>query len=265
MENSLPEQNDKSRRSQLAEKLLDRLGKVIDETDEKAAAARVANVRADYPNDEREKLADRLTLSKCRETAVIGATTSAAAIIPGVGTLAGLTLGVAADLGITFKLQAELVLEIAALYGRSLTPEEKRRIVTLVTGLSAGTTALAHRAGKRVSRRLTARIGSKYITGALPVVGMAASASTNAVMTYVIGQRAKAYFSLGPEALNDWRLTAEALTGLNRDVLLSGGTALKSVGETAVSGAKKVGSAITRRRQKSRDRDDDDAIPLLEA
>ncbi|MCB8985335.1 MAG: DUF697 domain-containing protein [Ardenticatenaceae bacterium] len=241
---------EQSGRSQLVDKLLDRLGQAIDETDEEAAADRAASLQAEYPDEPLEKLADRLIWSKCRETAVIGATTSAAAVIPGVGTVAGLTLGIAADLGLTFKLQAELVLEIAALYGRSLNTAEKQRVVLLVTGLSAGTTTLAHRVGKRVSRRLTARIGSKYITGALPVVGMTASASTNAVMTYVIGQRAKAYFSLGPEAMADWRLTAQAITGLNRELLASGSQALKSAGATAVSSVKKAGSAITRRKKK---------------
>jgi len=236
--------------TQLVDKLLERLGQAIDETDEQKAAARVASLRADFPADSMERLADRLIWSKCRETAVIGATTSAAAIIPGIGTVTSLTLGVAADLGITFKLQAELVLEIAALYGRTLTPAEKRRIVTLVTGLSAGTTTLAHRMGKRVSRRLTARIGSKYITGAMPLVGMTASASTNAIMTYVIGQRAKAYFSLGPEAMADWRLSAQAITGLNRDLLASGGQAVQSAGATAVAGVQKARTALTRSKKK---------------
>ncbi|MCZ7667992.1 MAG: DUF697 domain-containing protein [Chloroflexi bacterium] len=235
--------NSKTNKLQVADRIMDRLGQAIDDTDEKAAAERVAQLQARFPDDSVAELANRLIMAKVRKTAVVGATTSAAMIIPGIGTIAGLTLGIAADFGITFKLQAELVLEIAALYGHAMTPEEKRRVVMLVTGLSAGATTLAHRAGKSVSRRVTARIGSKYVTRALPVVGMAASASTNAVMTYFIGQRAHTYFSLGPEALKDWRASAEALTGLNRDLLTSGvknsGLALKSAGETAVAGAKK--------------------------
>ena len=248
---SLPDQTGKPTISrQLADKMFDRLGQAIDETDEKAAAERVAKMQAAYPQEPPKKIADRLILAKCRETAVIGATTSAAAAIPGVGTFASLTLGVAADFGVTFKLQAELVLEIATLYGRAMSPTEKRRAVMLVTGLSAGTTPLAHRAGNHMSRRVTARVGSKYMTKALPVAGMVASASTNAVMTYIIGQRAQAYFSLGPEAMNDWRMTAQALTGLNRELLASGGEKIKAAGETAVSGVKKAGSTLTRRRKK---------------
>jgi uncharacterized protein (DUF697 family) len=250
------QENNKPGKFKLADKLLDRLGQVIDDTDENAAAARVAELRASYPGETETQLANRLILAKVRETAVVGATTSAATIIPGVGTLTGLTLGIAADLGITFKLQAELVLEIATLYGHAMTPDEKRRVVLLVTGLSAGTTTLAHRTGKQISKRLTARIGSKYVTKALPVVGMAASASTNAVMTYVIGRRALAYFSLGPDEMQDWQASASALTGVNRAALASGvktgGQALKAAGGTAVTGAKKAGAAIAARRPRLR-------------
>jgi len=235
---------------------MDRLAKTIDDTDEKAAASRVAALRAKHPDDTLDQLTNRLVFAKVRETAVVGATTSAAMIIPGIGTIAGLTLGIAADFGITFKLQAELVLEIANLYGHPLTPDEKRRVVMLVTGLSAGTTTLAHRAGKGISKRLTARIGSKYVVRAMPVVGMAASATTNAFMTYAIGKRSQAYFSLGPEAMNDWRLSAGALTGINRELLASGaktgGSAIKRAGGTAVIGAKKAGSAVASRRPRFR-------------
>lgn len=240
----------------LADKLMDRLSKAIDDTDEEEAAERVAQLRAKYPDDTPEQLTNRLILAKARETAVVGATTSAAMIIPGIGTIAGLTLGIAADFGITFKLQAELVIEIATLYGHPMTSEEKRRVVMLVTGLSAGTTTLAHRAGKGISKRMTARIGSKYVVRAMPVVGMAASATTNAFMTYAIGKRSQAYFSLGPEAMNDWRMSAGALTGINRELLASGaktsGLAFKKVGGTAVTGAKKVGSAAASRRPRLR-------------
>lgn len=249
----------------LADKVMDRLSQAIDDTDEQEAATRVANLRAKYPDESLEQLSNRLIVAKARETAVVGATTSAAMIIPGIGTIAGLTLGIAADFGITFKLQAELVIEIATLYGHPMTPEEKRRVVTLVTGLSAGTTTLAHRAGKGISKRVTARIGSKYVVRALPVVGMAASATTNAVMTYAIGKRSQAYFSLGPEAMKDWRLSAGALTGLNRELLASGaktsGLVLKKAGGTAVTGVKKVGSTVVARRPRLRRNKEQSSLP----
>lgn len=263
------EEEKKSGKRVIADTLMDRLAQAIDETDEAGARARVAQIKTKHPGASLAELADKLIVQKSQETAVVGATTSGAMLLPGIGTIAGLTLGIAADLGITFKMQAELVLEMATLYGYQLTPEEKKRTVLLVTGLSAGTTTLAHRAGKSVSRRVTARVGSKYVTKAIPFVGMAASASTNAVMTYVIGHRAQKYFSLGPAAMEDWQASAAAITGLNRDLLVNGakkgGEIVKSVGGTAVSGAKKAGSVIKnrRRRKQKQTHEDDEIIPVF--
>lgn len=257
-------------KSRLPARLLDRLAKVIDETDETAAAARVVKLRADHPAESAEKLADRLIRRKCRDTAVIGAATSGLAIIPGLSTITSLALGVATDFGITFKIQAELVLEMAALYGHQMTPQEKRRVVMTVTGLSVGTTAVAYRMGNNISRRVTARVGSKYVAGSLPVVGMAASASTNAAMTYFIGKRAQAYFSLGPEEMQDWRALLPALTGVDREKLVegakTGGEMALKAGGTAVSGVRAAaGKARTAlRRRKSTPPAEAEQIPVFD-
>jgi uncharacterized protein (DUF697 family) len=230
--------------SGLPARLLDRLAKAIDETDEQAAAARVAQLRTVYPGATPEELTDRLIYHKCRSTAVVGATTSGLAVIPGLGTVASLTFGIAADLGITFKMQAELVLEIAAVYGHRMAPNEKRRVVLTVTGLSTGATTIAHRMGNNISKRVTARVASKYVTKAVPFVGMAASASTNAALTYFIGKRAQAYFSLGPDQMHDWHTALPALTGIDREKLVegakTGGELALKAGGTAVSGARSV-------------------------
>lgn len=257
-------------KSRLPARLLDRLAKVIDETDETAAAARVVKLRADHPAESAEKLADRLIRRKCRDTAVIGATTSGLAIIPGLGTITSLALGIATDFGITFKMQAELVLEMAALYGHQMTPQEKRRVVMTVTGLSAGTTTVAHRMGNNISKRVTARVGSKYIAGSLPVVGMAASASTNAVMTCFIGKRAQAYFSLGPEQMQNWQTVLPALTGVDRGKLVegakAGGQAALKAGGTAVRGVRRAGrkARTTISRRKPAAPDVDELIPVFD-
>jgi len=268
----LIEQNQTSlyAKSGLPARLLDRLAKVIDETDEQAAAERVAQLKTVYPGATPDEWAERLIMHKCRDTAVVGATTSGLSIIPGLGTVASLTLGIAADFGITFKMQAELVLEMALLYGHHLTAEEKRRVVLLVTGLSAGTTAVAHRAGNNISRRVTARVASKYVTKAVPFVGMAASASTNAVMTYFIGKRAQAYFSLGPEAMQDWQAVLPALTGVDREKLVAGakmgGQAVVKAGGTAVSGVRTAaGKARTNlSRRKTQTSKDGEIIPVFD-
>lgn len=135
----------------------------------------------------------------------------------------------------------------------------------LVTGLSAGATTLAHRAGNNISKRVTARIASKHVTKAVPIVGMAASASTNAAMTYLIGKRAQAYFSLGPQAPEDWRATAAALTGLDKASLARGvkrgGALLMQAGSTA---AGKARAAIPRRHKKQVTSPTDDIIPVFD-
>lgn len=260
-ETSLPMTQAHSPKEPLPLRLLDRLAKVIDETDEKSAAARVARLKTVYPGATPEEMTERLIVRKCRDTAVVGATTSATSLIPGLGTLASLTVGIAADFGLTFKMQAELVLEIATVYGHAMTPEEKRRVVMMVTGLSAGTTAVAHRAGQNISKRVTARIASKYATKAVPFVGMAASAGTNAAMTYMIGKRAQAYFSLEPEEMADWRASATALTGINQKMLIEGA---KGGGKAALSGIRKASSAISRRRQKQEPSPVDEMIPIFD-
>lgn len=224
-------------------RLLNRFANVVDEADEKAAAARVQKLKNAHPQASTAVLADRLIRNKSRDTGLIGGLTSAAALLPGLGTVASLTFGVAADISLTFKMQAELVLEIASLYGRSMTDEEKHRVVLMVTGASAGTTAVVQRAGKSIANRLSARFASKYLAKALPVVGMLFSASTNATMTYAIGRRAQAYFSLPASEMHNWQTAAAAITGINRES-----------GQTAVGGVKhalrKLGQYLPRRKAK---------------
>jgi hypothetical protein len=197
-----------------------------------------------YPNEAPEQLSQRLIRDKLQRTGAVGAVTSGAGLIPGIGTAAALTLGVAADIGATFKLQAELVLEIAAVYDYPLTESEKQRVVLFITGLSAGTSALARKAGEKIAIEVSERFAEKAILKALPIVGVIASAGTNALSTYIIGQRADAYFRLGPEAVPTWSDSLRAISGLDErkigDWLADSG---RATGAALVLGAGKVGEA----------------------
>jgi uncharacterized protein (DUF697 family) len=238
----------------------------IDKVDEEAARERVAALREAQPEATPDELVEALIKQKCMQTGAVGAVTSGASVIPGVGTAASLTFGVAADIGMTFKLQAELVLEIAAVYGRELNPTEKRNVVMLVTGISAGAEQLLKNVGTRVAEKATERLARKSVTKAIPVLGVAASAGANVLSTYIIGRRAQAYFSLGPEAMGDWGESVRAITGVDerkfsawliettdRSWKLAGSSAQsaaavvivagKSIGEVIVVGADKVGEA----------------------
>jgi hypothetical protein len=188
---------------------------VIHDVDIEAAAERVKALKEKYPTETPEQISQRLIREKCQRTGAVGAITSSAGLIPGIGTAAALTLGVAADIGATFKLQAELVLEIAAAYDYPLTESEKQQLVLLITGLSAGTSALARKAGQTLAVEFGERFAEKAIVKALPIVGLLASAGTNALSTYIIGQRADAYFRLGPEAVGTWADSLRTITGVD--------------------------------------------------
>lgn len=187
----------------------------ISKEDEEAAAKHVEGVRKKYPNASVDELAELLIKQKCLQTGAVGVVTSGAAIIPGLGTVVALTFGIAADIGMTFKLQAELALEIMAIYQHELSLVEKRNIVLLVTGISAGANQLLRKAGTKIAQEATERLAEKAVLKVIPFLGVAASAGANILSTYVIGHRAQAYFKLGPEAMGDWDESLRAITGVD--------------------------------------------------
>lgn len=227
-----------------ANRLLRLIFGVIKEVDIAAATERVKALQEKYPDELPEQLSQRLIRDKCQRTGTVGAVTSSAGLIPGIGTAAALTLGVAADIGATFKLQAELVLEIAAAYDYPLTESDKQQLVLLITGLSAGTSALARKAGEVIAIEVGERFAEKAIVRALPIVGVIASAGTNALSTYIIGQRADAYFRVGPEAVGTWADSLRTITGVDeRRIGVWLAESGKSAGSALMLGAGKVGEA----------------------
>ncbi|MDM8520064.1 mannose-6-phosphate isomerase, class I [Anaerolineales bacterium HSG6] len=216
-----------------ADTVIDKLFGAINDVDIVAAEERVRVMREKYPDATDQYLVQRLIQIKCQQTGAVGAATSGAGLIPGIGTAATMTLGVAADIGLTFKLQAELVLEIAAVYDYPLTDVEKQRIVMIITGVSTGATTLAYRAGERAALRFSEKFAEKAIIKALPIIGVIASASTNVISTYIIGQRADAYFRLGPEAVGSWTDSLRAITGVDERKITDWlAESTKSTGET---------------------------------
>jgi len=222
--------------------LLDKLFSVISKVDLAAAEARVKKLREKYPNETSAQLTQRLVRYKCQQTGAVGAATAGAGVIPGIGTATAMTLGVAADIGATFKLQAELVLQIAAVYNYPLTEAEKQQVVMLITGLSAGTSTVARQAGEKITLAATEKFAGKAVLKALPIIGMIASAGTNALSTYLIGQRAETYFSQGPEAMTSWGDSLRAITGVDeREISSWLAESSKATGSAIVQGAHTVG------------------------
>ncbi|MDX1520834.1 MAG: DUF697 domain-containing protein, partial [Anaerolineae bacterium] len=228
--------------------ILDTIFGIINDVDIEAASQRVQALREQNPTASPEELTQILIREKSKRTGTVGAVTSGTGLIPGIGTAAAMTLGVAADIGATFKLQAELVLEIAAAYNYPLTETEKQRLVMVITGISVGTTSLTQKAGQivalKVGEKLASKAAQKSFTKALPVVGVIASAGTNVLSTYVIGQRADAYFRHGPEAVGNWSDSLRAISGVDERKIVGwlaeGG---RTAGTALAVGAGKVGDA----------------------
>ncbi|MBK9051927.1 MAG: hypothetical protein IPL78_13760 [Chloroflexi bacterium] len=208
-------------RKGLAEYAFNYVMKAINDADEKAAAQRVAELRQKNPTATPEELADMLIKNKCRQAGAVGGITSGTSLIPGLGTVASLTFGVAADIGLTFKMQAELVIEIAAAFNHTFTEHEKRNVVLIVTGMSAGANQLLTRAGREIAEKASERLAAKSVAKAIPVLGVVAGAGANMLSTYIIGQRAVAYFSRGPEAMGEWADDVRAVVGLDERKMMT--------------------------------------------
>jgi hypothetical protein len=185
------------------------------EADVAGAQRRVAALRHARPGLSSADLVQGVIASTARRSAMVGAATAGSALVPGVGTLAAMTLGTATDVGATLRLQTQMVLDIAVLRGAELSTQEARNVVLLVAGVSSASTAALNRAGRVASLRLGERFTARWLLRAVPLLGMVSSSATNALATRVIGRRADAYFSLGPAAMGDWQESVRAVIGVD--------------------------------------------------
>ncbi len=259
----------------LADQVVNRMLRSVNDADAWAASQRVQRLRAQNPDAGVDELAERLIRQKAIQAGLVGAVTAGAALAPGVGTIASIMLGTAADVGVTLRLQAELTLELAALHGRELSQSEWRNAVMLVSGASVGAEQVMTEAGRQLARKASARFAGRGFLKAIPVVGVFASGGANVFSTYVIGTRANAYFSLGPEAMEDPAEILRALSGVDErkladwtaeSVRLAGGAIRRGAAAggrkaadlgmaglgAALNGASALGSAVAKRRPRRR-------------
>jgi hypothetical protein len=164
--------------------IADFLSSAIDRTDESAARERVQVIKRDNPAAHRSELAQTLIQRKCLMTGGLGLVTPAFALI-----------GLPINVGLVFKWQAELLLEMAALYDREMDDLEKRNAVLIVTGLSIGSTQVARLfAGtleQAIQRFSPAEETTRVTT---PAIQSVISGTSNVVFTYIVGKQAQAYF-----------------------------------------------------------------------
>lgn len=195
--------------------IVDKMLRTLSDADAEAAAVRVTEARRKGRLVSDDALVEHLIRQKALPSGIVGAVTSGAALIPGFGSLAAFTIGVAADVGVTLRLQAELVLEIAAARGYDLNRSEKRSALLLVTGINMGTERLVNQASRKMAEHAAERLAGRTFVRMIPFVGIAVSAGANMITTDMIGRRADAYVQLGPDAVGDWNEGLRAITGVD--------------------------------------------------
>ena len=220
--------------------LVDRTLRAVNDIDADLAAQRVADIRAQR-SLHGDALVEHLIRQKARQTGMVGAVTSAAALVPGLGNITAFTIGVATDVGVTLRLQSELVLEIAAARDKTLSPAEARNALLVVTGVNMGAERLVNQAGRKLAEKAAERFAGRAIVKAIPFVGIAVSGGANMVMTYLVGRRADAYFQLGEDQVGDWNESIRALTGVDERKLVGWlGEVMAEVGAVVSSRAQQL-------------------------
>ncbi|MGE5659795.1 MAG: hypothetical protein ACM37W_24650 [Actinomycetota bacterium] len=134
--------------------------------------AKVRTLQQEYPQETPRQIAHRIIVDKAMYAGGIGLVSS---VLPGVA----LAL-LAVDLVATTQLQAEMVYEIAAAYGKDLQLPARRGEVLAIFGLSLGGSEAA-KAGLGLLRNV-------------PLAGMAIGASTNAALMYALGYAACRFY-----------------------------------------------------------------------
>jgi uncharacterized protein (DUF697 family) len=148
------------------------LRKVVDQVDLVKAENSVKKLKQKYPNETPRQIANRIMVEKAIYAGSSGLMTS---LVPGAAAAL-----FAVDLAATSALQAEMVYQIASVYGLEIRDPARRGEVLTVFGLALG--------GNRA-----VRVGLELFQNA-PVAGAVIGASTNAVMLYTVGYAACRFY-----------------------------------------------------------------------
>jgi uncharacterized protein (DUF697 family) len=183
------------------EQIVQRMIGTISNAELVKAKQKVAALRSRSPAANADEVAGMLIRQKCIETGLVGMATAAPALIPGIGAMLATTAGLMIDLQKTIQMQKDLVLELAIVYDHDLTALDQRNLLMLIA--------------VKVGSELATEAGSRLLVKVIPFAGIAASAGTNLVSTYLVGQRAQVYMKLDGGQTGDWRESARTLSGID--------------------------------------------------
>ncbi|MFW6359549.1 MAG: hypothetical protein ACOC0N_10125 [Chroococcales cyanobacterium] len=154
---------------------------ILDRVDLDKAQSDVQRLQAKYPQETPEELAHRLMVQKASLTAGTG---FASSLIPGFATAL-----FAIDLAATMALQAEMLYQIAGVYGLDIQNSERKGEILTIFGLALGGGQVLKLGGG-----YAARAGLLGVLRNIPIAGSAIGASTNAAMTYALGYAACRFY-----------------------------------------------------------------------
>lgn len=203
----------------LFEKGAQRLLEWASKVDDRKVKKNVKALRKANPEAGPDELIQALIKAKAQRTATVGVVTSVAGAVPIIGTAVSLTAGMAADLSATITSQAELVLEIAEVLGVELDKKEKREAVFVVMGLGAGMQQMGTRVSKDLLSKLGQRYAKRWVGKVIPFAGILAAGGINYISTYLIGKRAKIYFTQGEDHMGNWQQSLQHITEFDKDQL----------------------------------------------
>jgi uncharacterized protein (DUF697 family) len=218
-------------------------------TDRALAHKRVARLRAAFPDASREKLHRVLVRNKCLQAGAIGALTAITGAIPGVGRVASFALGPLADTALVSALQAELVIEIFALYDMEMPEHGEKVAILAIAATNLGADEVARASSRWLTQRAGRFIGARWLRRAWPIANIATAAATHIAMTYAIGNRTQALCQMRGATVRDWPDLFRRVAMIDQDTLMNWAgkaarTAIDQTTESARLWSERIGSFI---------------------
>ena len=216
-------------------------------TDRALARKRVARLRAAFPDASNERLFKLLVRNKCLQAGAIGALTAITGAIPGIGRMASFAFGSIADSALVSALQAELVIEIFALYDMEL-PEHGEKVAILgIAATNLGADEIAREASRWMTLRAGRLIGARWLKRAWPIANIGASAATNIAITYAIGNRTRALCQIRDATVSDWPELFRRVALIDQNTMMNWAgqatrTAIEQASESARAWSQRIGS-----------------------
>lgn len=113
----------------------------------------------------RKKCTDKIISQYSYYAAAGGVGAALPSVIPGIGQVASIAGGAAADVALSMKFQIEMVMELATVYGHDISEIEGQRLCYLIAGLGAVGQATSQGANKMASSAFI-RVVNENLKGA---------------------------------------------------------------------------------------------------